>query len=143
MPVSEHIGIGEQLRARRLQSGLTQEAVVFALRERGRATSVSTYQRWEQSGSLRMEDAAVLADILGFSLDELLGADGPRERDADELRQALATLQDQHRELTERFGILQAQMIEVRQHLGLPWREETDAATTAGEREPIRRSGHG
>lgn len=62
------VGIGERIKqAREIHNTpkITQEGVVFRLRERGYPTVLSTFQRWEKTGLIQAHELTELADILG------------------------------------------------------------------------------
>lgn len=66
--------LGVRLRLAREAAGMTQLDAVVAMRQLGRQKlSESTLQRWEATGSVRLDDAMLLARAYGCSLDDLAG----------------------------------------------------------------------
>jgi hypothetical protein len=99
------------------------------LAERGGGSpSPSAYRRWITGEAVVPAWALdVAAEVVGTTVQELLdGADG-RGPAADGWRA----------EMAEAIGRLEAEMIEVRQHIGLPWRGG-DRAAGADEAPPDR-----
>jgi hypothetical protein len=68
----------------------------------------------------------VAAEVAGTTLQALL--------DAEEGAQA--TPDDWRARIEDAIGRLEGEMIEVRQRVGLPWRQERDADTTAADQSP-------
>ncbi len=63
--------IGRAIEAARRNADLTQLEVIYRLRAVGVETSVSTLQRWETTGSIKLDDAVRLARALGVTVDTL------------------------------------------------------------------------
>jgi transcriptional regulator with XRE-family HTH domain len=71
------VAMGARLKEFRLAAELTQEALV-----RRADVSLSAYKEWEAGRRTPMLDSAIVrvADVLGVTLDELVGREPPRGR---------------------------------------------------------------
>lgn len=101
------IEIGRRIAAARAASGMTQLEVAIALHDAGRSTSMSTYVRWESTGSIRLDDAVAVAALFGVTLNQLAGidemptpsgeqraSDGPAPRDPDDALRAMEAAEE-------------------------------------------------
>jgi hypothetical protein len=102
------------------QASGARSANAFARQMADRASgspSASTYRRWITGEAIVPAWALeVAAEVAGLSLHALL-----EPNDAD------APPDDWRARVEDAIGRLESEMIEVRQHVGLPWREERDA----------------
>lgn len=72
----DRLSIGRSLKAAREARGMTQEDVAFELRVRAAEhDSLGTVKRWETIGSIKLDDAVILASIYGMTVDELVSLD--------------------------------------------------------------------
>lgn len=94
-----------------------RSAVAFArlLADRtGGSPSASAYRRWISGEAVVPAWAlGVAADVIGITVEELVGAD-PAGSGSDSWRQ----------QVEDAVGRLESEMIEVREKLGLPWRDD-------------------
>lgn len=87
-------------------------------RHTGGSPDTSTYNRWLRGEAAVPAWALLLASReSSLSLDALVADDG-----------RLTTLDGWRAQIVEAIGRLEAELIEVRQHLGLPWRSGSDDA---------------
>ena len=108
---------------------MTQIDVVFALRGIGVETGVSTLQRWEATGSIKLDDAhRLIVGVFGESIDDVMrraielaappASSGPVQRDPDDAllateaaaEAARQQLVDRVRETTERARDLEQEL---------------------------------
>ena len=68
-----HDRISAALRTARERAGLTEQEVIDLLHARGVSISISTLERWERTGGIRLEEAVDVAAVYHMSLDELAG----------------------------------------------------------------------
>lgn len=72
-PTEANPDIAQALRRARRWKGITQEALAALLRTMGATTATNTVQRWERTGSIKLDDAMLLAMTYGISLEQLAG----------------------------------------------------------------------
>ena len=93
--------------------------------------SPSAYRRWITGEAVVPAWALdVAAEVVGATVQDLLDSAEGSGTAADTWRA----------EMTEAIGRLEAEMIEVRQHVGLPWRSDDHAATDQGTPPGLARS---
>ena len=72
-PSEANPAIAQALRRARRWRGVTQEALAALLRESGATTATNTVQRWERTGSIKLDDAMLLASTYRITLEQLAG----------------------------------------------------------------------
>ena len=114
--------------AQHVSGARSANAFARLMAERGNGSpSASTYRRWIAGEAIVPAWALqVAAEVAGTTLQALL--------DAEEGVQA--TSHDWRARIEDAIGRLEGEMIEVRQRVGLPWRQESDADTTAADQSP-------
>jgi hypothetical protein len=99
-----------------------RSAVAFArlLAERaGGSPSASAYRRWITGEAVVPAWAlGVAAEVVGLTVEELVSRES-----------AAATPDEWRRDVDDSLGRLEAEMIEVRQRLGLPWSDHQEEPT--------------
>jgi hypothetical protein len=94
----------------------------------GGSPSPSAYRRWITGEAVVPAWALdVAAEVVGITVQDLLDGGAGTGSGPDRWRA----------EMVEAIGRLEAEMIEVRQHVGLPWRDG-ERATSVGEAPPSR-----
>jgi hypothetical protein len=105
-------------RAQALSSARSAVAFARLLAERaGGSPSASAYRRWITGEAVVPAWAlGVAAEVVGMTVEELVSGES-----------AAATPDEWRREVGDALGRLEAEMIEVRQTLGLPWSHQEES----------------